>query len=78
MPSSGVPQLVVPAFIAGETCYMLQREGGSAAEAEFLRSLRAGKPFLFEGLLPEDLERIAPKRGESRILRDARQCSAMW
>jgi predicted nucleic acid-binding protein len=52
-------QLVVPAFIAGETCYMLEREGGSAVEAEFVRSLRAGRPFVLEALLPEDLERIA-------------------
>ncbi|MGH3095626.1 MAG: type II toxin-antitoxin system VapC family toxin [Streptosporangiales bacterium] len=52
-------RLIVPAFVAGETCYMLERDGGSAAEASFLASLSAGRTFVLEALLPEDLHRMA-------------------
>ncbi len=51
--------LIVPAFVATETCYTLEREGGTSALAAFLRSFNPGGQFILEALLPEDLERMA-------------------
>lgn len=51
--------LIVPAFVAAETCFMLARDGGSAAESAFLSSFGAHGPFVLETLLPEDLARMA-------------------
>ncbi|MGQ0846703.1 MAG: PIN domain-containing protein [Sporichthyaceae bacterium] len=50
--------LVVSPFVVAETTYMLGRFGGSAAEAAFVRSLRAGDLVLAE-ILPGDLDRMA-------------------
>lgn len=51
--------LIVPAFVAAETCFMLARDGGPATESAFLRSLGANSPFVMEALQPEDLGRMA-------------------
>jgi len=34
--------LLVPSFIAGESCYMIGKLGGAKAEAAFLRLLESG------------------------------------
>ncbi|HEV2089367.1 MAG TPA: hypothetical protein VGR21_13750, partial [Cryptosporangiaceae bacterium] len=51
--------LIVPTFVATATCSTLEREGGTAALAAFLRSFKPGGQFILEALLPEDLERMA-------------------
>jgi len=52
-------RLVVPAFVAAETCFMLACGGGSAIEAAFLRSFKPAGPLELAPLQPEDLERMA-------------------
>jgi hypothetical protein len=50
--------LLVPCFVAAETCYMLKREGGGRAAAQFLRSLTDGT-FLHIDLEGRDIARAA-------------------
>ncbi|MGW4640423.1 type II toxin-antitoxin system VapC family toxin [Sphaerisporangium sp. NPDC004334] len=50
--------LLVPSFVAGESCYMLGKLGGSKAEAAFLRLLESGW-FRIVDLSESDLSRIA-------------------
>ncbi|GII85333.1 pilus biogenesis protein [Sphaerisporangium siamense] len=50
--------LLVPSFVAGESCYMLGKLGGSKAEAAFLRLLESGW-FRIVDLTESDLARIA-------------------
>jgi hypothetical protein len=56
-PGCAWPGVVSP-FVVAETTYMLGRFAGSAAEAAFVRSLRAGDLVLAE-ILPGDLDRMA-------------------
>ncbi|KAB8190599.1 PIN domain-containing protein [Nonomuraea phyllanthi] len=50
--------LLVPSFVAGESCYMIGRLGGARAEAAFLRLLESGW-FRLVDLTDADLARIA-------------------
>ncbi|RCG20138.1 PIN domain-containing protein [Sphaerisporangium album] len=50
--------LLVPSFVAGESCYMLGKLGGPKAEAAFLRLLESGW-FRIVDLTESDLSRIA-------------------
>jgi predicted nucleic acid-binding protein len=50
--------LLVPTFVAGESCYMLGQLGGAKAEAAFLRLLESGW-FQLVDLTGSDLSRIA-------------------
>lgn len=50
--------LVVPAMVVAEATYMIERAGGAAAEARFLRSLRSSR-YLIEAPTSGDLERAA-------------------
>ncbi|WP_169950344.1 PIN domain-containing protein [Microbispora sp. H11081] len=50
--------LLVPSFVAGESCYMLGKLGGARAEAAFLRLLESGW-FQLIDLSESDLSRIA-------------------
>lgn len=52
-------RLVVPAFVAAETCFMLSRDGGSAVEAAFLRSFEKTGQLELAQVEPADLERMA-------------------
>jgi predicted nucleic acid-binding protein len=51
-------QLVVPAFVVTEVCFLLEREGGPKLEAGFVRSLAAGD-FLVAQVDSAALERAA-------------------
>ena len=51
-------ELVVPATVVVEVCWLLDRHVGPAAEAGFLRSLAQGKLHV-EGILAADYERMA-------------------
>lgn len=51
-------ELVVPATVVVEVCWLLDRHVGAAAEAGFLRSLAQGK-LQIEGVLAADYERMA-------------------
>ncbi|MEO3799547.1 PIN domain-containing protein [Nonomuraea sp. B1E8] len=50
--------LLVPSFVAGESCYMIGKLGGAKAEAAFLRLLESGW-FRLVDLAESDLSRIA-------------------
>ncbi|ATL88779.1 type II toxin-antitoxin system VapC family toxin [Streptomyces malaysiensis] len=50
--------LVVPATVVAEACYLTERFGGPAAEALFLEDLAAGAFGTVTGLMPEDLQRM--------------------
>ncbi|MFI9824580.1 type II toxin-antitoxin system VapC family toxin [Streptomyces sp. NPDC052013] len=50
--------LVVPATVVAEACYLIERFGGPAAEAVFLDDLAAGAFGGVTGLTPEDLQRM--------------------
>ncbi|WP_432923580.1 type II toxin-antitoxin system VapC family toxin [Microbispora sp. CA-135349] len=50
--------LLVPSFVAAESCYMLGRLGGPKAEAAFVRLLESGW-FRLVDLTESDLARIA-------------------
>ncbi|MEW2467927.1 PIN domain-containing protein [Streptomyces sp. NPDC046994] len=50
--------LVVPATVVAEACYLIERFGGAAAEAVFLDDLAAGAFGTVTGLMPEDLQRM--------------------
>ena len=50
--------LIVPAMVVAEATFMIERAGGAAAEARFLRSLRSPR-YIIEAPTPEDLERAA-------------------
>ena len=50
--------LAISPFVAAETCYMLKRDGGSSAAAQFLRSVADGT-FFWINLIDEDLSRTA-------------------
>ncbi|MDR8407719.1 PIN domain-containing protein [Nonomuraea sp. 3-1Str] len=50
--------LLVPSFVAGESCYMIGKLGGARAEAAFLRLLESGW-FRLVDLTESDLSRIA-------------------
>lgn len=50
--------LVVPCYVAAETCYMLARDGGNTAAAGFLRSLD-GRAFRQIDLDYRDIQRTA-------------------
>ncbi|WP_030186953.1 type II toxin-antitoxin system VapC family toxin [Streptomyces sp. NRRL S-813] len=49
--------LVVPATVVAEACYLIERFGGPTAEAVFLDDLAAGAYGTVTGLRPEDLQR---------------------
>lgn len=51
-------ELVVPATVVVEVCWLLDRHVGAAAEAGFLRSLAHGT-IRVENVLPSDYERMA-------------------
>ena len=51
-------QLVVPAFVVTEVCFLLEREGGPRLEAGFVRSLAAGD-FVVAQPDSAGLERVA-------------------
>ncbi|MER5780371.1 PIN domain-containing protein [Streptomyces mobaraensis] len=51
--------LLVPATVIAETCYLIERYGGPRAEAVFLDDLALGAYGTVTGLMPEDLERMA-------------------
>jgi predicted nucleic acid-binding protein len=51
-------QLVVPAFVVTQVCFLLEREGGPKLEAGFVRSLAAGD-FLVAQVDSAALERAA-------------------
>jgi predicted nucleic acid-binding protein len=51
-------QLVVPAFVVTEVCFLLEREGGPKLEAGFVRSLAAGD-FVVAQTDSAGLERVA-------------------
>lgn len=50
--------LLVPSFVAAESCYMIGKLGGPQAEAAFLRLLESGW-FRLVDLTKSDLSRIA-------------------
>jgi hypothetical protein len=50
--------LVVPALVVAEATFMIERAGGAAAEARFLRSLTSRR-YRVEQLTGEDLARCA-------------------
>lgn len=54
----GTGPLVVPAMVIAEATFMIERAGGPAAEARFLRSLRAPR-YVIEAPTPGDLDRAA-------------------
>ncbi|MEV7003911.1 type II toxin-antitoxin system VapC family toxin [Streptomyces sp. NPDC093982] len=50
--------LVVPATVVAEACYLIERFGGPHAEAVFLDDLAAGAYGTVTGLVPDDLQRM--------------------
>ncbi|MFF4542225.1 type II toxin-antitoxin system VapC family toxin [Streptomyces aureus] len=52
-------ELVLPATVVAEACYLIQRYGGNEAEAVFLEDLAAGAYGVVAPLLPDDLRRMA-------------------
>ncbi|MGW1807205.1 type II toxin-antitoxin system VapC family toxin [Streptomyces sp. NPDC002078] len=50
--------LVVPATVVAEACYLIERFGGAPAEGAFLDDLAAGAYGTVTGLMPEDLQRM--------------------
>lgn len=51
--------LLVPATVVAEVCYLLDRFGGPPAEAAFLDDLADGAYGTVTGLMPEDIRRMA-------------------
>ncbi|MEU2856771.1 type II toxin-antitoxin system VapC family toxin [Streptomyces syringium] len=51
--------LLVPATVIAEACYLIERYGGPRAEAVFLDDLAVGAYGTVTGLVPEDIERMA-------------------
>jgi predicted nucleic acid-binding protein len=52
------PPLLMPAPVLAEVGYLLERERGARAEAEFLRSVRSGQVMMVP-LIMQDLDRMA-------------------
>ncbi|MEU0971457.1 PIN domain-containing protein [Streptomyces sp. NPDC005917] len=50
--------LVVPATVVAEACYLIERFGGPPAEGAFLDDLAVGAYGTVTGLMPEDLQRM--------------------
>ncbi|MFF3062565.1 PIN domain-containing protein [Streptomyces sp. NPDC057909] len=51
--------LVVPATVVAEACYLVERFGGPTAEAVFLDDLAVGAYGTVTGLMPEDIQHMA-------------------
>jgi predicted nucleic acid-binding protein len=60
--------LLMPAPILTEVCYLLERERGSAVEADFLRSVR-DEVFTLVALSSADLDRMAELVETFRVCR---------
>lgn len=51
--------LLIPAPVIAEVCYLMQRFGGPQAEATFLSDLAVGAYGTVAGLMPEDVGRMS-------------------
>lgn len=56
--TAAIGLLHVPAMVVAEATFMIERSGGSAAEASFLRSLRSPR-YVIEAPTGDDLRRAA-------------------
>jgi predicted nucleic acid-binding protein len=51
--------LLIPAPVLAEVCYLVERFGGPLAEAAFLEDVAVGAYGTVTGLMPEDIHRMA-------------------